>query len=1090
MGAGKRKRGAAKDAAGASKKAKNGGENGAAAAAQKPSLEPALFVETPVGEDRRREADLYELLGSEDDQERLEAAGCIISSLLDVGGEGVAEPILERHLSRRLFRGLASGRNASRLGFSLVITEILTQIFGSSSGGDGKPLSETRYPGLTFDKVIGSLVDKTQAVGNIPGQEERDHYFGQLFGLTCFVRSRTLFDSKEGSPPRWNTVLQLVLKLAYQKVWMRSQCGWIIVQALEQMNQKQVASTLEKVAEAGLARTPEGVAVWLVALERFPSLQVKPWGHPLAPKSLGDLASVLKESFQNHDAPAAQGEGQKNKQANWTAQLHFVWDTILAHFAKESSSSNEFDQFWSRVVDGMLFPATLLRPPIRLLTCSADGLFSKSATDGQKFKGFMVFQKMLAGLVDQPDKLGSLFSKNLMSCLMNQAAKKDRFVHRAATKALGSMEATAASHPASLPAILKGLLGKNGAYGFDQRTNTKTIDKLLRSMDAAREKECIDVIRQPISKLRKQEEAEAQSTLRTYVDHLSKSLGSNAPSSEPSDVVSDGDSKERSAGLALQELARLAYAKPADIPGELLTESVRKLCRTRLESSFAKLIRQSNDMAVFCRAVASIDSAAVSMDDEIKKSVNGALSRMNKLLTPPAAKKSNKPSGKDKKKGGKKQVVEEEPAEAAASAPPLVAQGLAVLHAVSILQLYNEEPDAMEVLEDLEQFTDRLRKGKLDDEGASELLVEILLSMIARPSSLMRAVSQQVFEAFTPHITPEGLQLLTGPLASGESTKGQKELFSTEDEDAMDVDASGFDDDDDDDEPGSDGDQDGPGIELDSDVEFVDLDEEEDKSGSDSDEDEEDGDDKEKSKKDGDDDKTLRIDIDDALGNILRSHRLDKDMEAESSDEEDGGDMTDEQMLAMDGKLSEVLRHTVAQARPDSRVKKDAKQTVVNFKHRILDLVNIYVRREAANPAALALLIPLLGLMRTTSKKDLANRAAESIRQYQTALKKARAAVKDSEAGEDKANELLPLLVEIHDEAAKDDSHAYAKAASSASLIVASTMMAADKASIKSVAAVYAKSWSDWVLGQGKVQSSFFQEWYNWSQNMASRASS
>lgn len=337
--AGKRKR-ITKDASNSSKKAKPGDTvNGATAAQSTSSLIPAPFVETPTGEERRREATLYDLLGSEDEKTRIEAASCIISSLLD--GEGVAEPVLQRHLDRRLFRGISSGRNAARLGFSLVIAELLSQLFGKEN------LSRKKYKGLTFEKIVGFLVDKTQPVGNIPGQEERDHYFGQLFGLTCFVRSQTLFDPVS----RWDTVLDMVLKLAYQKVWLRSQCGWVIVQAVEQMDQKVAESTLVKMADSGLARTPEGVAVWLVAIERFPDLTVKPWKHPLSSKSLGDLTAVLKESFQNHEAMQGDGPTVK-KQANWTAQLHFVWDLILSHYVKAASTSEDFEQFWSRVVDG------------------------------------------------------------------------------------------------------------------------------------------------------------------------------------------------------------------------------------------------------------------------------------------------------------------------------------------------------------------------------------------------------------------------------------------------------------------------------------------------------------------------------------------------------------------------------------------------------------------------------------------------------------------------------------------------------------------------------------------------------------------
>ena len=63
-------------------------------------------------------------------------------------------------------------------------------------------------------------------------------------------------------------------------------------------------------------------------------------------------------------------------------------------------------------------------------------------------------------------------------------------------------------------------------------------------------------------------------------------------------------------------------------------------------------------------------------------------------------------------------------------------QALAVLHAVAVLQLYNEDPDAMEVLQDLQQLSQRVKKGKVDDDaGSSELLVETLLSMVAGDSA-------------------------------------------------------------------------------------------------------------------------------------------------------------------------------------------------------------------------------------------------------------------------------------------------------------------------------------------------------------------
>ncbi|CAM1506877.1 Fc.00g065180.m01.CDS01 [Cosmosporella sp. VM-42] len=1020
----KRKRGAKEGVNGAQKpqkRSKNETASKATVSKQtKPKFEKGPFVEAPLGDERKREAGLYELLGSEDANDRIEAADCIVSGLLD--GEGVPEVVLQRHLDRRLFRGLASGRNASRLGFSLVITEILGQLFGE------KALAESKYDSLTFEKVFEILTEKTQAVGNIPGQEERDYYFGQLFGIECFVRAGILFSDLT----RWNAVLDLLLKLSKKKVWLRSQCGWVIVQSIAHMRQRDAKATLEKIADAGLAKTPEGVAIWLVSLNRFPELNVKPWSNPLSSKCLGDLTAVLKESFQEFSKEEQEGERRKkSKPASWTAQLHFVWDIILAHYVREGrAGAEDFEQFWNRVVD--------------------DGLFSKNATDGQKFKGFMVFQKSLEGLVDEHAHIERLFSRNLTTCLMNQAAKEDRFLHRAATKALKAIEAVASSHPAALVPILRSILGKNGAYNFDQRTSTKTVDRLLQNINKDTGKEILNIIREPISSLGKLETSQAISTLRVHVDYLSKALNASSSDDDQRDAFS----------TALQELTQLAYSRPKHIPEDTLTEQIQELCRARLESSFARLTRKKEDYISLCDAVSSIDPDSVAMTDEIKNSVREALSRMQKLL------KCKTKTEDDKS----------------------LAQALALLHAVSIFQLYNEDPDAMEVLNDLAQYSGRLKKGKSEDKegGTSELLVEILLSMVARPSSLMRQVSQQVFEAFTRQISAEGLELLTGPLGSNESAKGQKELFDTE-ADGMEID-----------EDGSSGDSDGSvieigsDVEIDSDVEFVDLKdadvegESDDEDDDESEDEEEDGDEVAEEDEDDEDSKKQQEhqDLDELLGKILKSHRLDKDNDAESSDSD--ADMSDSEMIAMDGALAEVFKQRGI-AKPDSKKqKKDAKQSVVNFKHRILDLLDIYVKNETLQPLTFSLLLPLLNLMRTTSTKPLAARACEIILNYQKGLKKARSNKEEAEAPD--ADDLLALLLEVHTEAGKDNAHAYAKAASAASLIVASTLFATDKTKIKEVAAVYAATQSDWVLGEAKLQSSFFADWNNWCQNQASQS--
>ncbi|GAB1310759.1 DNA-directed DNA polymerase [Madurella fahalii] len=965
------------------------------------ALDKSLFTEHPTVDERKRELALYDRLGSENINERIEAADAIVSGLLDQNG--VPEPVLLRHLEKRLFRGLASGRNASRLGFSLVLTEILGQLFGE------KDLASSKYTGLTFEKVLGILVEKTQAGGNVPGQEERDHYFGQLFGLECFVRAGILFADKS----RWLSVLDILLKLSTKKSWLKSQCGYVVVQALSQMKKKLAENTLQKLADEGFAKTPEGVGIWIAALDRFPDIKTpaQPWRDPLATTSLTSLPAALKDSGRE---ASNEGNGSKKpKQGNWTAQLHFVWDLILAHFVKlggqsEGDAAEQFKQFWNRVID--------------------ESFFSRSASDSQKFSGFMIFQKMIEGSAECSFIVTALFSKNLMACLMNQAAKEDRYLHRAALKALKSIEAAVEKTPSLLPTVLRELLGKQGAYNFDQRTNTKTVDRLLQHTVPATIKPVLKTLQLKDPVKSGIDEPKYYQALGNYLFRLA---------SVPSDTAEADTSSKSVPGLAIQALTELAYSNKS-VPAE-----VRESLRTRSTSAFAKLVRRPEDFGHLCNAILSIE-VDVDPDDEIASSVlPDAYERLKDLLDP--AQETN-----------------------ATKAPR---QALALLHAVGVLQFYNQEPDVVDLFEELDECYHKLEShGRASDEGISEYLVEILLAMVARPSSLMRQVSLQVFEAFTGFMSAEALKLLTDPLVAEESVKGQQALFSTEDEDMMDAEAA--------DASGSDEEK------LDSDVEIVNLEYAGSEGPDESDKDSEDGEEEDEGEEGQDKDQEALDALDNALAEVLGSHRLDKDAEADSDEE---SDMTDSEMMAVDEKLAEIFKQR-AKTTNKKKEKKDAKDTVVNFKHRVLDLLAIFIKKEAAaaNPLAFDVLLPLLHLVRTTTTKALANKACETILNFSKGLKKARGSHAEK-ALELDLDALTELLEELHSEASKDPSHAFAKAVSTASLSVASVLCGA-KDRRERVFEMYAQTQLKWFQGEVKIQPAFFSDWLNWCQSHASTA--
>ncbi|KAL1846234.1 hypothetical protein VTK73DRAFT_324 [Phialemonium thermophilum] len=696
----------------------------------------------------------------------------------------------------------------------------------------------------------------------------------------------------------------------------------------------------------------------------------------------------------------------------------------------------------------------------------------------------MIFQKMVEGGEKAPFILENVFSKNLMVCLMNQAAKEDRYLHRAALKALKTIETAVQQNPSLLPLVLRQLLGPRGAYNFDLRTNTKTVDKLLQSTNSENAGEVLEI-------LKGCNNLEASQSLQTYSGYLSRIA------SLPTDVeLADGETRVPAAVRALQEMSKLTYSKAGS---DAVAGKIRDMLRSKLTAAFAKLVRRPEDFAHLCRAVLSI-KADHDMDEEIESELRRASERLADLL-------------------------DREHVELGLRAPY---QGLALLHAVGILQLHNEEPDAVDTLADLDQCYEKLKSNALkDDDGISEFLVEILLSMVAQPSSLMRQVSQQVFEAFTPLLSEQAIQLLLDPLEAEESSKGQQALFSTEDED---MNGDG--------EEGSDG---SDPESLDSDVEMVDIEGAPSEDGSEGTDDSSDeAEEEEEEEEDGDKEEMQAFD--DALAKVLKTRRLDaQDQEAaaaaDDSDSDSDSDMSDSEMMALDDKIAEVFRQRTKQARK-GRDRRDAKASVVNFKHRVLDLLAIFVRREAAsaNPLVFRVLLPLLRLVRTTTVRPLAGKACELVLTFGKSLKKARSvgaeqdkAKKEQEeqeqaqSGKEKdkkkkkkkdkkdknkksqeedvggkagldADDLLALLAEIHTEAALDQSHVLARAASAASLAVASVLLdgtgpwtaVARQGIDEDVFRLYAGTQLRWFRGEIKMQASFFSDWLNWCQSHAS----
>ncbi|CAG8956755.1 hypothetical protein HYFRA_00011144 [Hymenoscyphus fraxineus] len=968
-------------------------------------LDASPFLDNPNGPDLRREVELYNLLASEDPSERLAAATAIVSGIL--GGDGVQESTLQKHLERRLFRGLASGRKGARLGYSVVLAELMEQLLGA------KNLSGTKYPSLTFEKVLSLLVEKTKPEGDLSGQEEKDHYLGLLFGLKSFVRSKILFADDE----RWWVILDKLFELCEKKPWVREECGWIILEALSQMNQTQVEKSLKKLQKVGLAASPEGVGIWLTARNSFPDMKFpsKPWGHSGNPlQHLKTLAKALKESSSDEDATTnKKGEADARKMnptGNWNPQLHFVWGLVMDKFVEKSEDADEegladFENFWKVAVD--------------------ESVFSASASRERKFWGFLLFQKMFQEHAKYEKLLPAVFSRNLVRCIINHVQDEDRFLNRSADKSLKVVVQAAQANPELLKVILPGLISGHGSYNFDKITKTKTIESLLKLVDEESAVSIIETLAKPAFSVEGTENVhEAEIRRQLLGEHIMGLVNRFVINDESRNIAWVNEA-------AVPLMAAIAYCEDArfDPPPSPKT---RKLYQDRLMTLFSHFLASLSGSNIPCDLAMVLNPDAVRMDEEVTEAKDRALSTMKKIC---------------------KKVEKVDPEDQA----PL--RSLALMYALVIFQLYNGEPDAISVFDELKLCYDKLvrRKDKDDsDMDISAVLVELLLSFLAKPSALLRKVSQHVFGAFMGDITAEGLQLMTDVLETQESLRGQQELFDQAPENE---------------EPEEDEDE-----EMDSDVEVVDMNGEvghlhnhlnksDDESDDESDDDVEEIEDLEDVQND-EEVKRLNAALAEALGTKVLVDGEDSDSDA---------DMTDSEMMALDSKLVEIFSQR--KKTPNKKQEqKDAKETVTNFKIRVLDLLDLYVKNQANNTLAFDLLLPLLKLIRSTKNKNLASSATSIILNFAKSAKKA-GAPKDVDIETD-----INILKAIHEEAGKDNSKVFAKAVSTASLLIASTLYKTDKTTVRRVAEVYMESQIRVAEG-GKIVNSVFVDWCNWCQN-------
>jgi len=377
-----------------------------------------------------------------------------------------------------------------------------------------------------------------------------------------------------------------------------------------------------------------------------------------------------------------------------------------------------------------------------------------------------------------------------------------------------------------------------------------------------------------------------------------------------------------------------------------------------------------------------------------------------------------------------------------------------MLFALAVLQLYNGDSEAVFILEvhlhlpfaNVQELQSCYEMAINQSEGQSEILIEVILGLLSKPSALLRKLSGQVFESLVGDITSAGLKLLLDVLLTRETASGVNELFDNEADEEMDEE----DDEDNEDEDEGEGE------------ENEDEDEDEDEDEEDDEDDEEEEADEDEMDVDNGADEELNAALSAALGTTNEPNGNGVDGESEEEQL-----MNDDEMLALDDNLASIFRQRLKPNR--AKEVKYTKLQMSTFKCKVIDLLEILIKSR--NDLALEMILPLLEVLRITKDETVHSKTLELLRKL----------AKSKDLPEPTDN-LMSLLRRIHDEAARTkgkDGNIHSQ------LGIYIARIARKGGQEDEVIGVYAETMRKWIKnGKSMVKAGLFADWVNWCQSI------
>lgn len=373
---------------------------------------------------------------------------------------------------------------------------------------------------------------------------------------------------------------------------------------------------------------------------------------------------------------------------------------------------------------------------------------------------------------------------------------------------------------------------------------------------------------------------------------------------------------------------------------------------------------------------------------------------------------------------------------------------------VLVLQSYDAGQDLEEVLEQLVDAIDLLidsaKQGKgaastaHDEEGEAvepiSALADLMVSLLQRPSVLLRTTVERVFAAFSGEFSEQALQLLLDQITADTASLGEEEDVDENEGDGEDNETVGTQ------SKGQ------PGDEESSDDEDEETDDED--LGIDLDADPE-----------------LKAKVEAALRSAGLVGASDEDDEQEDiADDVEEDLLDDDQMMELDGQLAEIFR---ARKATDKGAKAD-QEASLNARLKVLDLLEIFAKHQAGSPLVVRLVLPLLRIANKSDNEE-DEFAAKAIRVLRNMVTKPKCYL---QLADGESAPILETLQAVHAIAQRASSPEVLTLSSASSLYLCKLMLAAVKAEAsESIVGLYTTSWTDYLLRKrSRLQPKFFSD--------------